>query len=287
MRNPWLTPVMILLAAGCGATEEPAAPPAEDKCPEIAMDGFAADWIKVVGNSGDHKTRLRIMDDGGKWTAWYVGGFFKKTTMAGTLRTNDLQLTEVLEGNALTAWEAGERSKTRIYLEPKKDRCAMRVMEVAVSKGESGEKEAQKGGYIEYLPFPSGQEFTYRPPSEPLFLGDAADKFGLSQKQLKDNGGPDPVTALGEEVPVGAWSKVEADGDEGCTYDMDLYFDDRPLEGGQAVPAGAVEKGRRHWRHDFYAPYSGNHNFEMYRYRTCDGGTRELIAVAGIEGILN
>ena len=67
----------------------------------------------------------------------------------------------------------------------------------------------------------------------------------------------------------------------------DRYFDDRPLEGGQAIAAGAVKDGRRHWRHDFYAPYSGNHNFEMYRYRACDGAPRELIAVAGIEGILN
>jgi len=287
MKSHWLTPLMILLAAGCGATGEVEAPAVEDKCPEISMEGFAADWIKVKGNSGDHKTRLRVVNEGGTWTGWYVGGFFKKMTMTGVLRSNDLKLTEVMDGEAQAAFEAGERTKTRIYLEPNKKRCAMRVMEVAVSSGEGGEKEAQKGGYIEYLPFPPGQEFTYRPTTEALFLGEAADKYAVAEEQLKEKGGPDPLTALGEAVPVGMWSDAEADGAaEGCAYDMDLYFDDRPLDGGQAVAAGEVADGRRHWRHDFYAPYSGNHNFEMYRYRTCGGG-RELIAAAGIEGILN
>lgn len=289
MRSLWLTALMIpqaILLSACGAAEEAEAPPVEDKCPEISMDGLAADWIKVVGNSGDHKTRIRVLNEGGSWQGWYVGGFFKKTGMTGKLRANDLQLTEVLDAKANAAFEAGERTKTRIYIEPYKQRCAMRVMEVAVKMSEGKESEAQKGGYIEYLPFPPGQEFTYQAPTEQLFIAEAADDYAKAQAQL-EKGGPDPVGTLGEKVPIGMWSDAKADGDPGCTYDMDLYFDDRPLEGGQAVAAGEAKDDRRHWRHDFYAPYSGNHNFEMYRYRTCEGGSRELIAVAGIEGILN
>jgi hypothetical protein len=37
---------------------------------------------------------------------------------------------------------------------------------------------------------------------------------------------------------------------------------------------------------DWYAPYSGNHHFELYRHRSCGGGPRELIDVRCIEAVL-
>ena len=36
----------------------------------------------------------------------------------------------------------------------------------------------------------------------------------------------------------------------------------------------------------FYDPYTGNHNLELYRYRTCADGKRELIGIAGVSAIL-
>jgi hypothetical protein len=42
----------------------------------------------------------------------------------------------------------------------------------------------------------------------------------------------------------------------------------------------------RHWTHTFEAPYSGNHRFELHRFRQCDGGTRERIAVAGTDAAM-
>ena len=42
----------------------------------------------------------------------------------------------------------------------------------------------------------------------------------------------------------------------------------------------------RHWTHTFEAPYTGNHRFELHRYRACDGGARELIGVAGTDAAM-
>jgi len=86
-------------------------------------------------------------------------------------------------------------------------------------------------------------------------------------------------------VPVGMWSKAAEDGPESCSYDMDLYFDDQLVEERRRVPAGDVRNGFRHWYVDWDANWSFNHTFEIHRFRSC-GGTRELIAVAGIEAVL-
>ena len=114
-----------------------------------------------------------------------------------------------------------------------------------------------------------------------------AAKNGQIAKALAAKGDPGAGAPLGEQLPVGTWSDAAADGPEACAYTMDLYFDDRPLEGGQGLAAGEVKGGERRWYHEYFAPYSGNHFFEMYRYRACEGAARELIAVACIEGILN
>jgi len=284
----------ILLSAiiGCGGGEPAAPPPAADKCPHISLEGLAGDWLQVKGQAADHTHRFRIMKRGERWSAWYVGGFFKKVQMEGALRAEDLQLTEALDGEALAAWKKGERARARIYVQPYKKRCAMRVSVVDLKwvggPGGGSEKESTKGGapYVEYLPVPEEYDFTYRPCDEPLYLARAA-KSRQGAKAQAAKGGPEAGAPLGEQLPVGTWSDAKADGPEACAYTMDLYFDDRPLEGGQGLAAGDVVGGERAWYHEFYAPYSGNHHFEMYRHRQCDGGARELIAVACIEGVLN
>ena len=84
------------------------------------------------------------------------------------------------------------------------------------------------------------------------------------------------------------WSDAGADGDVGCRYTMDLYFDDRPVEGKQAIPAGKVERDHRHWFvPEWYAPFSGNHHFQIYRYRQCDSSDRALIGVACLDAVLH
>ena len=277
---------MFLLGAlvACGDEEPAQAPAQEDPCPEISMDGMAGDWIKVQGSSGDHKTRLRILNEGGSWSAWYVGGGFRKAEMAGEMRAEDLMLTQVPTGAKKEAFDKGQDTITRLYFQPYKKKCAMRVVEVRVSLEEGKEKEQQVGaGYTEFLPFPENQEFTYRPCDDSAFIDEAAKSWKVAKKQ-KDEGSINPVGALGESVPVAAW--IEPPGKEGCTYDADLYFDDRPAEGKQAVPATEAEGMLRFGADDWYAPYSGNHHFEIYRYETC-GGSRELMGVSCLEAVLD
>lgn len=84
-------------------------------------------------------------------------------------------------------------------------------------------------------------------------------------------------------VAAGAWSDVAADGDVACAYTMDVFFDDQRVEAN--VAAGAVKGENRHWYYEFKAPYTANHQFAFYRYRSCDG-EKELISVAGIEATL-
>ena len=280
MRALMIPAVLTALVACDGATEE--APPAEDKCPEIGMDQLAGDWIKVQGSSGDHKTRLRTFEEDGGWHAWYVDGGWRKKVMAGELRAEDLKLTEVPDDTKKAAFEGGSDTLTRLYFQPYKKKCAVRVVEVRVSMTDGDEKEQQVGvGYTEYLPFPDGPQFTYRPCDDDMFIDDAAKDWKVAKKQIEGNG-INPVGALGESVPVAAFTDPLP---TECTYTFDQFFDDQPVDGGQGVEAKLVGD-KIHWYAEWYAPYSGNHHFEIHRYAECDGD-KKLLGVSCLEGILD
>ena len=278
------------LLASCGGEPAPApeaAHPADSKCPNVDMDRLAADWIKVEGQRGDHKYRFRIVETGGGYEMYYIAGDFQKRRMAAERRTSDVEFTEIAVGPRREAFDRGEQSLVRLYVEPRKETCSLRVSEMAVSMRDGKEVEMPKPGFQEYLAFPEGQPFTFLPCDESLFFGKAATSKAVADQQVAAQGSGDPLAEMGDQVAVAAWSDVSKDGPEDCTYDMDLYFDDRPVEGKQNLPAGAVGDGVRHWYvPDWYAPYTGNHGFEIYRYRTCAGGERERIAVACIEAVL-
>ena len=260
--RPW--PVLALLVACDTAPEEP--PAAEDPCPEISMD-MAGDWIRVQGSAGDHTHRFRVHADG---SAWYVGGGFSKMQMEGEYRKDDLMLTEA----------ADKDTRTRLYVQPNKKKCAMRIVEVRVDR--EGKEQQVGVGYTEYLPFPEGQVFTFRPCDESAFIGDAAKSWSEAKKERDSDGGVNPVGALGEAVPVASW--MEPLGDD-CSYSAALYFDDRPVEGADAL-VGELKEGMVHYYAEWYAPYSGNHHFELHRTATCAGETRDA-GVACLEAILD
>jgi hypothetical protein len=281
-----LLPLLLLTACAEPAPEALPAPTAEDKCPNVDMDKLATDWIHVQGSKGDHKVRFRIVESGGGLEMWYTGGYFTKLRMQGERRASDWMFTEVPTGNKKARYEAGEVELTRLYVEPQKAKCALRASEMKLKLKDGKQVELPKPGFQEFLKFPEGNEFTFQPCDGDLFLGDAAKKYKVAQDQLSKIGTPDPGHGLGEKIPVGAWSDPAQDGDASCTYTMDLYFDDRPVEGKKEQPAGEVVDGQRQWLvPEWYAPYSGNHHFEMYRYKAC-GGARELIAVNCLEAVL-
>ena len=269
---------MMLLTALLACDSAPEAPPVvDDPCPEISLDGLAGDWGKVSGSQFDHKVRTRIFKEGDAWQAWYVAGGFRKVAMKGEMRAEDLVLTEDRE--------IGADPVVRLYFQPHKPKCAMRVVEVRVTSTEGKERETQVGnGYTEFVAMPEEPAFTYRPCVADAVVAKAATDWKVAKKELEE--GINPVTALGDEVAVTAWTVAEEDGDAACSYDMDLYFDDRAVEGAP-VAAGGITDGHRAWPAVFRAPYSGNHHFELYRHRTCEGGQRELIAVSCIEAILD
>jgi hypothetical protein len=270
---------------GCSDEEPPATPAAEDKCPNVSMDGLFGQWIMVDGDRGDHTHRFEVNQDGP--ALWLIDGGFTRRTLIGKKRQKDYVFTEVPEGRRKAAVEAGDEGLVRLYVEPWKQKCSLRVTTVEVRNKEGKESEKPAPGFKEYLPFPDNVAFNFRPCDGPLFLGKAAQDRATADKQLATNGGPDPAHALGESIPVGAWSVAAQDGDAACTYDMDLFFDDRPVKDKQAVPAGAVEGEHRPWRVDAWsAPYSGNHHFEVWRYKTCAGGERTLIDSRCLEAVL-
>ncbi len=292
-RLPALAALALLPAlAGCPESDTAPAEPTEDprleKCPKIHMDRMAGQWIKVNGKAADHTVRFELNAEDGGYGMWYTGGGFSKRVLEGERRDSDFKFTEVPEGKRKTDFESGEQGIVRLYVEPKLDKCALRVSEMEVKMKEGKEVEHPKPGFIEFLPFPEGQPFTFRPCDGELFLAGAAKDKAVADKQTEELGGADPATGLGEAIPVAAWTDAAADGAETCSYDMDLYFDDRPVKDKQAVPAGEVKDGSRHWYVEAWsAPYSGNHHFQQYRYKTCDGGERELIGVSCLEAVLN
>jgi len=253
---------------------------AAKKCPTVHLDRLAADWIVA---SGDVKTRLRIQADGDGYTAFYTGGLFNPMTLKGVKRDKDVRFEEVPSASRLALEASGTaKRRTLLFVQPNYRACSLQVFTGVTD----GAKEAVATSPTEFLSFPETPTvFSFEPYSEPLFVGEAAQKKAVADKQLEEIGAPKPDVG-GGTVPVAAWSKVAADGDPSCTYDMDLYFDDQLVPELTKQPAGAVDGDSRLWSYNWSAPYAGNHTFQIYRYRTCAGGERARIGIAGIEAIL-
>jgi len=280
-----LAPALFALVA-CQSAEpdKPAAP--ADPCPDVSLEGLPGQYLKWAGGTADHTRRIEVRNDDGTWEGWFVDGGFTKKRMAGAQRADDVAFTEVLADADEKRFQDGSRDKTRLYFQPYKKKCTIRVIQAKVRVKEGKETEQQQGaGYQEYVPLPAHYTFTFQPADETLFLGRAASDEAVAAKQIARSGTAEPATDLGEAIPVGLWTDAAADGGAECTFNMDLFFDDQPVEGKQGLPVETVQNGRRHWYAEWFAPYSGNHMFEMYRYKTC-GGQRDLIAVAAIEAIL-
>ena len=284
---------LVSFGAACGdedtTADAPAAPAQDDG---FALDKLDGQWIRIDGKRGDHTHRFEWHRSGSDTELWYTNGGFTKRRMKGELRKSDWRFTEVLSEADEAKWKSGARGKARLFVKPKPASGGLQITEVVVEFKGGKESEKAKGSFQEYVPFPESTPFTFRPCDGPLFLGEAAKSPAEAAKQVKEDGGPFPGHALGKAIPVGIHLDAAADGDAACTFDMDLYFDDRAAEdeGGavqKAVPAGAVADGKRPWVvAGWYAPYSGNHHFQIYRYRTCGGGERELLGVQCIEAVL-
>ena len=254
-----------------------------EQCRNIHVDRLDIDWLAVRGNTADPKVRLRVEKSGDGYRAWYIDGSFVRRELEGVKRDKDVRFTEVPDDAKRARVESGQEELVRMYIEPVLTACALKAYVGRVDK--SGAEKIPPTG-TELVPFPKqqGVNFSFAVADEPLFLAEAASNLKVRDKQLGE-GGPKVDVEMGT-VAVGTWSKVEEDGDPSCAYDMDLYFDDQlDVELSPRAAAEPVD-GVRHWFVDWDAPFSGNHHFEMFRYRTCGDGKRELIAVAGVDAIL-
>lgn len=280
-----LAPVgLALYLFGCG--EEPKPPPTIDelaaqKCPKINIDKLAGDWIIT---SGDPKTRLRIFEKDGGYYAHYVPGFFQKFELKGTKKGEEVVFDEVPMGLRVKQVGEGKAPAMRLTVLPYKKMCSLQVKMFSVEKGGA---ENMMNSY-EMLEFPAEGEgmFSYAPPKHELFLGSAAKDRKKQAKQVEDYGQADPNHPMGK-ITVGAWIPVADDGDPACTYDFDAFLESKKLDNAVKQPAGPVAGDARLWSFEFDAPWSGNHGFELLRYRTCADGKREFIGTAAIEAVLS
>lgn len=278
--------LMALGAGGCGDTEEAAPPtPADDKCPNVGMDAMDGRWIKVEGSKGDQKYRFQLDKAGDIFTMSYIGGGFTRKALNGVRRTSDHQFTEIPDARKKAAYEAGSEGLLRIYVEPRKNKCALRISEVEVSLKDGKETERPKAGFAEYIAFPEGFVFGFAGCDGPVFLGPAAKDRSVAEKQLAEIGGPDPGHALGEAIPVATWAEL-SEADAACTWTMDLWFDDQPYKDQKGVAVPVKAGWQRFGIDDWYAPFSGNHHFQIYRHKSCGGGPPELVGVACLESVL-
>lgn len=277
MTRKYLALLLLTLVACSGGTNNPkesAAEPVNAKCPNVHIDRLATDWII---STGDPKNRMRILETGSGYTAWLTDGFFVKREFAGVKRDGDVRFTELPSGNRKTRIENDEETLVRFYAKPTLSKCAIQAFfGIVDAKGTEHIAPTAK----EYLAFPKTPVvFSFQPPKEPLFLGKASTDKTTADTELETSGEPGSYHDLGN-VPVGAWSKVSDDGDATCSYEMDLYFDGQLIDGGTAVEGTTLTGELRHWTYSWDAPYSGNHNFEVYRYRKC-ADERTLLGIAG------
>jgi len=279
--------LLLLLSIGCGEEPKDDAAASNSKCPRIGMDTLEGRWVRVAGSAGDTTSRFEIHRDDQGYTGWFILGNFERIATRGVARTSDVAFTQVLNASEEKLYTAGKLQKRRIYVMPRQKSCSLKVTQVKVGMSVGAEQEMSMRSREEYLPFPEGQPFAFRPCDEHLYIGKAALKRSIANWQKGTHNAPERSHKLGKKIPLAAWTDAASDGDASCTFDMDLWFDDRPMKDHQAVPAGKVKKGTRHWLiQEWYAPYSGNHHFQAYRYKTCNG-KRELIAVNCLDAMLH
>lgn len=281
--------VPVLVLAACSTPTAPDAPLDEEEaapegevpvaCRNVHLDHLDTDWVSVQGDVANPKIRLRVTKTADGYEGFWVDGSFTRRRLAGKKRERDVKLVEVATPEKQAS---GDTSLVSVSLKPRPQSCSLRA---TIGRTDEG-VDVMTPSAIELVPFPEveGVTFSYAPADEPLFLGEAAQSRAARDREMAA-GGAKSDAALGT-IPVGTWSAAAEDGDPSCTYDMDLYFDDQLAAELSPLAAGPVAGGHRHWFHAWEAPYSGNHHFEMFRYRTCAGGARELIAIAGIDAIL-
>jgi hypothetical protein len=276
---------MLGVVACGGENAEPVeeTPEVPERCQHVFLDKLDADWIGMKGQTPDPKTRLRVFKDGQEgYGAYLVNGFFKKITLKGETRESDVQFTEVPSEAQAKRIAKGEATLVRMYVTPKLKDCALKTV---IGTVDHKDKERISPVGFDFVAFPELEvTFTFEPANRTLFVGEAAKDRAVADRQMAQQGHASPEHEFGT-IPVGLFSAAAEDGPEGCTFDMDLYFDGQSLPDRAAVSAGEVTDGFRHWFVVWDAPYSGNHHFEMYRFRTCDG-TRERIDIADLEAIL-
>ena len=238
-----LTLTLLTLACfGCSTENadapQEAAQPANDKCPNVHIDKLATDWII---STGDPKNRMRILETDTGYKAWLTDGFFTKREYVGKKRTDDVQFTEVPTGKRKERIDNEEENRIRFYAKPTLRKCAVQVF-FGVVNNEGTEQIAPTAK--EYLAFPKTPAvFSFQPPTQPLFLGKAAANKAVADKEIADAGEASGYHEFGT-IPVGAWSNVSEDGDESCSFEMDLYFDGQLIEGGKGVEGTKVEEGK-------------------------------------------
>ena len=290
----WMpTALLLSVLSACDGTEEAPSTTtsAAEACPKVSMDTMSGRWIKFDSRAVK-EYRFEIIEEGGSYTLWYTGGGFTKKALAGQKRAGDVKFTETLDEKRQALFESGSLNKVRLYVEPRKKDCSLRVSEMTVEWKGGKEVERPKGSFTTFIELPEGPVLTFRPCDQDLFIGSAATDKAEADAQVARSGTAEPAGEMGKAVPIGTWSDAASDGDAACTYDMDIFFDDtsaRDKDGNvlAALPAGEVADGTRHWVvPGWYAPWTGNHHFELHRYRTCAGSSREIIGVACLEAIL-
>jgi hypothetical protein len=281
-------PLLLVMLAACGSNEPAADAPksleeqAAEKCPRVGMDRLGGAYIAATGNP---KTRMWVEKRGAETLLWYTDPAFSnhRLEMVGTKRDKDWQFDERPRGKRAKMIAEGSEAKKRVYLQPTLKNCRLEVYPGAVDAAGKEQMPTKPKAFAEF-PDSGGVVFSFAPFDETLFLGEAAKDKAVADKQVEELGEPQIDHPMGE-VTVAAWTDATGDGGDGCTFAYDAFFDGQRVEGGEAQPAGDVVDGQRPWRHTFKAPYTGNHTFEIHRYKTC-GGKKELIAVAGLDAVL-
>ncbi len=283
MRSWPVIGVTALFVLACTGEAPPVVDPYEEaaskKCPAVHLDRMNVAWIHT---SGQPTRRFEITREGDVWAMNQLEIAARPIAYRGELREKDVRFVEQPSAEKKAFLDRGEATLNVAYVSPNFRNCAL---DVFVGTLDNKGKEALPPKPEEYLPMPPSEVvFSYQPWTEHVFLGEAAKKRAVAEKELAERDAPRGDVEFGEAVPVAAWSKAAADGDAACSYDMDLFFDGQRVM--EKVPAGAVEGEWRPWRHLWNAPYSGNHSFEIYRFRTCADGKRTPLGVAGIEAIM-
>lgn len=275
----------VVALAGCGGAKEPVQ--AENKC-DIDIEKLEGGYVWGQGLGSQLKPQWLF-----RGRFFEEGGTRKLTLLMGSPTFTRVQLTgekdaegkwqyveapqyegEALENYKKTNTSVNNRLRVNVKVEVDSScRLVVRDGWDTFVDGKERWKQSDLGSKV-FVKIPDDREYSFETATERVRMFDAAESWKAAEAEGAEYQ-QYMIDRMEEDFAV--WSPL-TDRQEGCTYSLDFYRDDRPVEKGVAVTPEEKD-GHLRWVYHHKFEYAGLGTVEIRRYREC-AGKKERLAIA-------